>query len=385
MKKNLLSILISTAIITIIALIIEYGFLYSQSSYLNKNSNSNNTINDINTHNSTILKDEIIINPLDNLDKSNESKKNQDINYSDDINNTNESNKSDNINESNKSNNIYEIIINDLSNCKKFNTAIYSKSNSRVNTNEKRSLLSIMYHSINKSGLNNYVLHPNTLESDLKWLADNNYTSVFAREIVAFTEGRNDKFPIKPILITFDDGFYNNFVYAMPILKKYKCKATIAIVGKFCDNEKGQEQSVNYSNLNWTQIYEMEKSGLIEFANHTYDLHSSKKGRQGANKKVSESFSEYRNILMSDLSKTQKKLFDATSKLPICFSYPYGKYSPYSNTVIKEMGFKIALTCNEQQTMLYIGCNLMQIGRYNRYSSASSETFFRNILKQRNN
>lgn len=73
-----------------------------------------------------------------------------------------------------------------------------------------------------------YVCHDTSFEEQMAYLHDNGYTTISLDDFMAFQNG--DKLlPAKPILITFDDGFMSNYLYAFPILKKYSMTATIFV------------------------------------------------------------------------------------------------------------------------------------------------------------
>lgn len=242
----------------------------------------------------------------------------------------------------------------------------------------------IMYHSVNVANIGSYVISPEELEKDFANVKRLGYTPILASEAVTYTRGRTESFPKKPILITFDDGFYNNYTFVLPLLKKYGFKAVIAVVGSFTDNERGQRQSNYYSNLNRKQICELYESGLVEIANHTYDLHGFKNGRKGVSRRQNEDFAEYSRALTADLCKTQTLIFECTGKKATVFAYPYGIYDEKTVEVLENCGFEIALTCNERVNVLYYGCNLMEIGRFNRFGREKSDVFFEKIEKSRN-
>lgn len=63
-------------------------------------------------------------------------------------------------------------------------------------------------------------------------------------------------------LLTFDDGYKDNYFIAFPLLKQYKAKATIFI------NTASIGHDPEY--LNWNQIQEMYKSGLVDFELHSH-------------------------------------------------------------------------------------------------------------------
>ena len=125
-------------------------------------------------------------------------------------------------------------------------------------------------------------------------IRDSGYTAVTISDLIAYQEGRKE-LPQKPIMITFDDGYYNNYSYAFPLLKKYDMKAVISVIGRYTDEYSASMEKMNnnYSQLTWDQIREMMDSGYVEFANHSYDMHSDTT-RRGVKKKYQEATGEYR-------------------------------------------------------------------------------------------
>ena len=82
-------------------------------------------------------------------------------------------------------------------------------------------------------------------------------------------------------------------------------KAVIALIGVESDRSSGDiYRNQDYGNMTWGEVAILSRSGLIEFASHTYDLHSISGGRKGADKKSGESSASYRQILTSDLTKS---------------------------------------------------------------------------------
>ena len=103
------------------------------------------------------------------------------------------------------------------------------------NEDEKIFLPVIMYHSIlnDSSRVNDYVVTPEMVENDLNYLKEHGYNAVFTEDIINYTKGGD--LPPKPIIITADDGFYNNYTYLVPLLIKYDMKASISIVGYYSE------------------------------------------------------------------------------------------------------------------------------------------------------
>ena len=132
----------------------------------------------------------------------------------------------------------------------------------------------IMYHSVLKSKTGDYIVHPNILEKDLAYIQEKGYTTITMTDLINYVYN-DTTLPQKPIIITFDDGCYNNLGYAVPLLKKYNMKAVVSIVGKYTDDfSKTDEANLNYGYLRWKDINLLIQDGSVEFQNHTYNLHT---------------------------------------------------------------------------------------------------------------
>ncbi len=251
----------------------------------------------------------------------------------------------------------------------------------RAEQNTEIRLPILMYHSILKEPKRQgkYTVSPSTLENDMKYLQKNGYQTVSVQDLVDYVHGRNT-LPEKPVMLTFDDGYYNNYVYAYPLAKKYRMKLVISPVGYYTDQfTESDWDHPNYSYLTWGEISEMMASGLVEFQNHSYNLHSVK-GRAGAQKRKYESNSAYRAMLLNDLSRMQREMQEKTGYTPTAFVYPFGAYSPESVPVLKEMGFQASMTCQSKiNTITKDPECLFSLGRFLRPSGTSSWVYFQKI------
>ena len=233
----------------------------------------------------------------------------------------------------------------------------------------------LMYHSISKdaSGENEYTISQSRFEGDLKWLRDNGYTTIFPSQLAAYVK-EGAMLPSKPVIISFDDGFANNYLYAYPLLQKYNMKAVIALIGIESDLSSGDiYRNPEYSNLTWGEVALLSQSGLIEFASHTYDLHSISGGRKGADKKPGESAADYRQVLTSDLVKNQELIESAAGRPPLTFAWPFGAYPPdrSGDPILKDVGFDITFTSYQHTSTVNRGRpeSLYGLGRYLRTPS----------------
>ena len=116
------------------------------------------------------------------------------------------------------------------------------------------------YHQVEEKDGNPLTLWPDQFEAQMAYLADEGYTTITIDEMMDALEN-GTPLPEKPVIITFDDGYADNYEYAYPILKKYGFKATIFLIYDFTNTYP------NY--LTWDQIEEMKASGLVHFESHT--------------------------------------------------------------------------------------------------------------------
>ena len=128
----------------------------------------------------------------------------------------------------------------------------------------------LMYHSVAELTETQFCVTPQTIESDLRYLKEHGYEAVSAEALVEYTNGTGS-LPLHPVLITLDDGFYNNSSLVLPLLEKYDMCAVISVVGVFTDvYAPDAPHQDDYSYLTWDDMREMCCSPRIEFGNHTY-------------------------------------------------------------------------------------------------------------------
>ena len=241
----------------------------------------------------------------------------------------------------------------------------------------------IMYHSLLKDPARSghYVITPAQFERDLAHIRAKGYEPIFISDLIAYVY-HDAPLPPKPIVITFDDGYYNNYCYGFPLLQKYNAKAVISIIGLQCDqySETG-EQNASYTHCTWENLNEMINSGLVEIQNHTYNLHTTKNGRKGCAKKKGEPAAQYRAMLSEDVLRLQYRIKEMTGTMPNTFVYPFGSFTKETKEVIRELGFLATLSCERGTAVVTKDPNsLFMMKRYLRASGKSSEAFFDGIL-----
>ena len=116
----------------------------------------------------------------------------------------------------------------------------------------KRGVPCIMYHSVsNEKGMN-----PEEFEQQMV-LIEKYHTFKFEE-----LEKIGNKFPKNTVLVTFDDGYADNYINAFPLLKKYNIKSTIFLNTRYINKDPLY--------LTWNQVKEMYESGLVDFQLHTH-------------------------------------------------------------------------------------------------------------------
>ena len=131
----------------------------------------------------------------------------------------------------------------------------------------------LMYHSILRDSARQgkYVISPAVLAADLDALQEKGYTAVTVSDLLAYVQDGAD-LPEKPVMLTFDDGYYNNYIYAYPLLKQRGMKAVVSIIGSqtalFTDNG---EENAYWSHLRAERLRETED--VFEIQNHSWNLH----------------------------------------------------------------------------------------------------------------
>lgn len=238
----------------------------------------------------------------------------------------------------------------------------------------------VMYHSIlkdtSKSG--RYIITPSLLESDFKYLKDNGFSPVFIQDLINYVYD-DTPLPEKSIILTFDDGHYNNYEYVLPLLKKYNFKAVISVVGSYTDRySETDEANPNYGYMRWCDINSSIESGYIEFQNHSYNMHSN----GGSLKKYHEDFNNYKIRFSNDILKLQDEFKNNTGYMPNTYTYPFGGITNGTTSILEDLGFKASLSCTSGINYISKDPNCLYcLKRNNRPSNISSESFFNRILK----
>lgn len=178
----------------------------------------------------------------------------------------------------------------------------------------------LLYHHIAAHQPQNpYFVSPENLEAHFKWLKDNGYEPITMGHAADCLQSKC-QLPSKAVVITFDDGWTDEYLNGFPILKKYSFPATFYIK---LNNYNG------LGGLTTNQLKEMAAAG-IEIASHTMTHPNLKtKPAQQLNFELRES----KRILEHDLG------------VPVhSFAYPGGAFNDRVVAAVKAAGYQSATT-----------------------------------------
>jgi len=197
-------------------------------------------------------------------------------------------------------------------------------------------------------------------EAEVKWLKDNGYTSISLENIYLTGQGKFG-LPKKPVVFTFDDGYKDVFINAVPILKKYGFTGSFGIITK----NPGTTQGTNVY-ASWNDIKNAQNLGN-EIVSHTQNHFD------GKDPKFSAGYI-FKNLFGS--------VTDLNSRLGITTNiliYPYGHYTVTYLEQAKKAGFVMGITVHEGK-LLDLD-NLMEIPRVRVHGAETLDEFEKTITE----
>lgn len=213
----------------------------------------------------------------------------------------------------------------------------------QTNPNQKRNIPVLMYHSISKVPGNYLCVPPDKFEEHIKTILHYGFTPITATTYLSYME-KGNPLPKNPILITFDDGYQDNFDKAFPIIKKYNVKITLFMIAGAINKSKRM--------LSSDEILQMEHSGLVDFESHTFHHpHLAKLSPEEANQELLDS----KKVLQRLLKKEIRVL-----------GYPYGDYSQTVVKLVHRDGYSIAF-CSDPGPANYLNQQAYLLHRFTAY------------------
>lgn len=161
----------------------------------------------------------------------------------------------------------------------------------------------LMYHAVSDDlwGYWDLFVSPQTIEEELLYLQENGFETIWFEDLSHIEDYE------KPVILTFDDGYDDNYTELFPLLQKYNAKATIFVIPKAIGTPH---------KMTAEQIYELSQSGLVSIQSHTYS--------HGNLSTMDE------ETLVFEMEESQKYLAALTGQVPYAVCYPEGTRSELS-------------------------------------------------------
>ncbi len=218
----------------------------------------------------------------------------------------------------------------------------------------------IQYHKIDKPGKGVLVrggfTPPSRFARQMAYLKKSGFVFYTATELIEFYL-ENNQFPPNGIAVTFDDGWRDNYMNALPVIKCLGIKATIFIVPSCIGTTSSKvmaEGEIEREHLSREEILEMSANG-IEFGSHSM------------NHKLFDRVTEQE--VKYEVEESKKHLEELLQKPCKTFAYPGGFYSEASRQMVKDAGYIAAFSTvfGPNDTLDLYAINRVEILRRDRF------------------
>ena len=178
-----------------------------------------------------------------------------------------------------------------------------------------------------------YTVPPADFAQQLDYLQAEGYTTITMQDFMRARKGKQE-LPAKPVILTFDDGYEDNYTTLLPMLEQRHMNGTVYMV----TNSIGRK-----GYLSWNQLRDMQNRG-IELGSHTANhqpLTSLDREKQAEEMKLSKLLMEWNGL-----------------KTVFSFSYPNGAYDEELPELLRKNEYLAAVTgdagLNNMQTDPYL-------------------------------
>lgn len=185
----------------------------------------------------------------------------------------------------------------------------------------------LTYHSVNYDG-GGFFVNPEIFNKQMEYIKKKGYEVITLDALVRSIKDRK-QLKRNKVVITFDDGYKDNFSYAYPVLKKFGFPATIFLV----TDSMGKYSIDSTSNfLSWDDIIVMSKN-KISFGGHT---------------KTHLYLGNMRDlkVLREEIGGSKKAIEQKIGVPADYFCYPVGGFNETVVAVVVDAGYKGACTTN---------------------------------------
>lgn len=245
-------------------------------------------------------------------------------------------------------------------------------------------LLVISYHDIRddvapKGDPDRYAVSTDHFVAQIDWLIANGYRPVAIEDVLRASRGERP-LPDKAVLLTFDDGLRSVYDRVFPILRAYRIPAVVAVVTDWIEMPAtsrvpyGVRDFTRDDFLTWTQLRELQSSGLVEVVSHSADLHKGVIGNPQGNTMPAattriydpasgryESEDAYLVRIHDDLRRSRDAIADRLGRAPRALVWPYAANNPRINAIADALGMSITFDLEGRNAR--IGTDLHGLGR----------------------
>jgi len=191
-------------------------------------------------------------------------------------------------------------------------------------------LPSFTYHHVDPKLKNDIAITPAAFEAQLKLLKDEGYSTITARQL-AEHHAKGTPLPNKPVMITFDDGWKNQYQYAAPLLAKYGFVATYF---------------VNPQLIGFGSAY-MTRDMLVTLSSAGNDIESHTWTHLALTRRGTESELDFQKRIMKQMTLADTWLKQVVGHRPVALCYPFGYYDVGAVSRAKAAGYTLAFTTDE--------------------------------------
>lgn len=207
-----------------------------------------------------------------------------------------------------------------------------------------------------------YVINTRNLASQFDWLRARGYHVISLQQLIDARTGHG-KLPDRAVMLTFDDGLQSVYSRVFPLLKAYHYHAVVAVVGAWTDLaahgkvDYGYRQFTRSDFATWPELLEMQNSGLVEIASHTWNLHdgivANPQGNlipavsaHAFNPKTHgyETDAEYAARIRADLTRSSREIEAKLGRAPRAIMWPYGAYTQPAEAIAESLGMTASFT-----------------------------------------
>lgn len=182
---------------------------------------------------------------------------------------------------------------------------------------------------------------PERFRQQLAWLKERGYISVSLDDVASAING-GPALPKRWVVLTFDDGWRDNYTNGFPVLQEMEFGAYIFVITDRVARKEPVGRWDDYLTL--AEIHEMRDAG-IAFGSHTHTHPRLTKLESGSLEIGDEDMGSLEeNTVLYELMESRRRMEEDLDLDAKWFCYPYGNFSPRIAALVKEAGYAGALS-----------------------------------------